>query len=71
MAMVYGERCLQVGDRQDDIKENFLLVYGHAHQQALKPDLIATVFQKTGIWPFNPNVITEEMMAPSHETQWK
>lgn len=52
-------------------KENFLLVYSHAHQQALKPDLIAAAFRKTGVWPFNPNVVTEEMMAPSYETQWK
>lgn len=49
-------------------KENFLGVYGAAHIRALTPDTIKSAFRKTGAWPFNPGIITEEMMAPSLET---
>ena len=49
-------------------KQNFLTIYGHAHIRALTPDIIRTAFRKTGVWPFNRNVITAEMMAPSKET---
>ncbi|KIM74511.1 hypothetical protein PILCRDRAFT_14402 [Piloderma croceum F 1598] len=33
----------------------------------MNPDTIHAAFQKTGIWPLDPNVITEVMMAPSKE----
>ncbi|EPQ53839.1 hypothetical protein GLOTRDRAFT_94965 [Gloeophyllum trabeum ATCC 11539] len=49
-------------------KENFLLVYGNAHLHALTQELVRTAFCKTGVAPFNPKVITPEMMAPSLET---
>ncbi|KIK93752.1 hypothetical protein PAXRUDRAFT_39500, partial [Paxillus rubicundulus Ve08.2h10] len=49
-------------------KSNFITVYGRAHQKVLTPELIRTAFEKTGVWPFNPNVVTREMMAPSLET---
>lgn len=49
-------------------KENFLAVYGAAHIQALIPEIIASAFRKTGVWPFNPKVVTGEMMAPSLES---
>lgn len=49
-------------------KSNFITIYGHAHLRALTPDLIRTAFRKTGVWPFNPTVISEQMMAPSKET---
>jgi hypothetical protein len=41
-------------------KENFLGIYSRAHLHALTPETIKSAFCKTGIWPFNHNVITEE-----------
>lgn len=49
-------------------KNNFLAIYGRAHVRALTVDNIKVAFKKTGVWPFNPNVVTEEMLAPSKET---
>jgi len=49
-------------------KTNFLGIYGQAHLRALTPDNIKASFRKTGVWPFDPSVVTEEMMAPSKET---
>lgn len=52
-------------------KKNFLGIYGRAHLRSLSAENITAAFRKTGVWPFNPNVITEEMMAPSKETSCK
>jgi DDE superfamily endonuclease len=52
-------------------KENFLKVYGEAHLKVLTSDLIKTAFCKVGIVPFNHNVVTPQMMAPSHDTSYK
>ena len=52
-------------------KETFLSIYGAAHIRALSPALVKKAFKKTGIWPFNPDVIPAEMMAPSKETSQK
>ena len=49
-------------------KETFLKIYGEAHIRTLRPDLIQKAFEKTGVFPFNPDVISPEMMAPSKET---
>jgi hypothetical protein len=49
-------------------KNNFLTVYGRAHVLALTPANIKAAFKKTGIWPFNPNVVTADMLAPSKAT---
>ncbi|KAF8239637.1 hypothetical protein L208DRAFT_1201091, partial [Tricholoma matsutake] len=49
-------------------KTNFLAIYGAAHKWALTSDIIKMVFEKTGVWPFNRDVVTPEMMAPSLET---
>jgi hypothetical protein len=49
-------------------KLNFLSVYGRAHVRAFTKANILAAFSKTGIVPFNPNVVTTEMMAPSLET---
>ncbi|KIK99437.1 hypothetical protein PAXRUDRAFT_132070, partial [Paxillus rubicundulus Ve08.2h10] len=49
-------------------KSNFILVYSKTHRKALTPENICATFHKTGVWPFNPNAITAEMMAPSLET---
>ena len=38
------------------------------HIKTLTPELIRKVFEKTGVAPFNPNVISPEMMALSRET---
>lgn len=49
-------------------KENFLAVYGAAHIRALTPEIISSAFRKTGVWPYNPSIVTTEMMAPSLES---
>ncbi|KIO07658.1 hypothetical protein M404DRAFT_103207, partial [Pisolithus tinctorius Marx 270] len=49
-------------------KKNFLAVYGPAHLKTLTCKNILAAFRKTGVWPFNPHVITSNMMAPSKET---
>jgi hypothetical protein len=54
--------------RQKVTKENFLAVYGAAHVKTLTAQNIQAAFRKTGVAPFNPNVVTVEMMAPSLET---
>ncbi|KDQ60033.1 hypothetical protein JAAARDRAFT_113007, partial [Jaapia argillacea MUCL 33604] len=52
-------------------KQNFLAVYGHAHICALTPTLIKMAFQKTEVWPYDPSVVSTEMLAPSIETLCK
>jgi hypothetical protein len=49
-------------------KANFVAIYTSAHQKALMPDNIRAAFKKTGAWPFNPEVVTKDMMAPSLKT---
>jgi hypothetical protein len=49
-------------------KSNFLAIYGAAHVRALTPETIKSAFRKTGVWPFNPKVVTDEMLAPALET---
>jgi hypothetical protein len=46
-------------------KTNFLSVYAQAHLKALTEENILAAFRKTGIVPFNPDMITDQMMAPS------
>ena len=46
-------------------KTNFLAIYAEAHIKTLMKENILAAFRKTGVVPFNPNVITDEMMAPS------
>ncbi|KIK74541.1 hypothetical protein PAXRUDRAFT_40352, partial [Paxillus rubicundulus Ve08.2h10] len=58
----------EASTRQKVIKSNFISVYSKAHREALTPENIHAAFCKTGVWPFNPNVVTAEMMAPSLET---
>lgn len=49
-------------------KSNFLSVISNAYTRALTPGNIRTAFRKTGIHPFNPDVVTPDMLAPSKET---
>jgi hypothetical protein len=48
-------------------KSKFLGIYRRAHLRTMNPDTIHAAFRKTGIWPLDPDVITEAMMAPSKE----
>ncbi|KDQ33603.1 hypothetical protein PLEOSDRAFT_1073814 [Pleurotus ostreatus PC15] len=57
--------------RQRLNKSNFLAIYGAAHIQALTPENIKAAFRKTGVYPFDRSVITQEMMAPSLETSFR
>ena len=43
-------------------------IYAKAHVQAFTKDNIHAAFRKTGVIPFNPDVVTDAMMAPSLET---
>jgi len=36
--------------------------------QTLSPSTIKSAFRKTGVWPFDPSVVTEDMMGPSKES---
>ena len=49
-------------------KTNFLAVYAEAHTKTLTPENIKAAFRKTGVIPFNPDVVTTDMMAPSQKT---
>lgn len=49
-------------------KTNFLSILSMAYMKALTPDLIKTAFWKTGIHPFNPDVITLAMLVTSKDT---
>ncbi|EIN03598.1 CENP-B protein, partial [Punctularia strigosozonata HHB-11173 SS5] len=49
-------------------KENFLAVYSAAHARAMTPSNIQMAFQKTGVWPYNPDIISKKAMAPAKET---
>jgi hypothetical protein len=48
-------------------KSNFLKIYGAAHVCAFTETNVRATFRKTGLIPFNPAVVTKEMMAPSIE----
>ncbi|KIJ70358.1 hypothetical protein HYDPIDRAFT_78831 [Hydnomerulius pinastri MD-312] len=52
-------------------KKNFLAIYGAAHVRALTVETIKSAFRKTGVWPFDPTVITTDVMAPALETSNK
>lgn len=43
-------------------------MYAEAQAKTLTPENIKAAFRKTGVIPFNPDVVTEEMMAPSLAT---
>lgn len=49
-------------------KMSFLEVYARAHFKTLTEANIKTAFRVTGIVPFNPDIITEDMMAPAWES---
>lgn len=49
-------------------KLNFMAVYAKAHTRTFTESNIRAAFAKTGIVPYNPGVITTEMMAPSLTT---
>ncbi|KIJ15691.1 hypothetical protein PAXINDRAFT_11291 [Paxillus involutus ATCC 200175] len=50
---------------QKVVKANFIMIYGRAHRAVLIPENIHSAFEAMGVWPFNPHVVTAEMMAPS------
>lgn len=52
-------------------KVNFLTIFGRAHIRALTPDLAKTAFRKTGLLPFNRDVVLKAQMAPSKESSCK
>lgn len=49
-------------------KTSFLEIYGRAHIRAITEDTILSAFRKTGVHPFNPDVVTDDMLAPSKES---
>jgi hypothetical protein len=48
-------------------KDNFVEVYSKAHVKGMTHKNILAVFKKTGLHPFNPNMVTVAMLAPSLE----
>ena len=52
-------------------KGDFVEVFGKALKEAFTKETVLAVFQATGIFPFNPNVITEQQMKPSLVTSTK
>jgi len=46
-------------------KENYLALIEGPYKHAFTVSNIKAGFKKTGVWPFNPSVITPAMMAPS------
>jgi hypothetical protein len=49
-------------------KANFLAIYAEAQEKILTVNNIKTAFRVTGVIPFNPDVVTDEMMGPSLTT---
>jgi hypothetical protein len=49
-------------------KKNLITIYSRARVYALQPDFIHTAFQKCGIEPFDPSVISEQDMAAAEKT---
>ncbi|KIK02681.1 hypothetical protein K443DRAFT_5957 [Laccaria amethystina LaAM-08-1] len=49
-------------------KEDFAKVWGGAYIKAFTEENIRSAFKKTGIWPYNPDVITPEQMKPAEAT---
>ena len=49
-------------------KGDFAKVFGMAYLKAFTEDTIRAAFRVTGVFPFNPDVITKKQMAPSLTT---
>ena len=49
-------------------KHNLVKYYSRARSTAFVGDTIRSAFRKTGIWPYNPEVIEEAAFAPSLNT---
>jgi len=49
-------------------KQNLLVFYTKAREHALKKSTIISAFTKTGIWPFNHNVLELSTFEPSKNT---
>lgn len=52
-------------------KEDFTEVFGKAFTKAFTPETVKAAFRATGIYPYDPTVITEEQMKPSLATSTK
>ncbi|EIM86965.1 CENP-B protein, partial [Stereum hirsutum FP-91666 SS1] len=49
-------------------KADFTGVFGKAFLEAFTPETIKAAFEKTGVYPFNPNAISAKQMRPSEAT---
>jgi hypothetical protein len=54
--------------REPVSKGAFTGVFGRAFLRAFDEDTVRAAFEATGIYPFNPDVITEKQMKPSLPT---
>lgn len=52
-------------------KSDFAGVFGHAYLQAFTPVTVKAAFAATGVYLFNPNIISEKQMRPSLPTSTK
>jgi hypothetical protein len=69
LALAWSKEVQAVKDRGYKItKNNFLSYYSQARTPVFTPDLIASAFERCGIWPINRDVITEWDTAPADNT---
>lgn len=69
LALAWSKEVQRVKNRGYKItKNNFLSYYSQARDPVFTPDLIASAFERCGIWPINRDVITECDTAPADNT---
>ena len=67
--VLWGEKLHELDRNEEKVtKTNFLVVYGEVQKGAFTPENVQKGFEATGIHPFNPQVITDDQVAPSLAT---
>ncbi|KIY52235.1 DDE-domain-containing protein, partial [Fistulina hepatica ATCC 64428] len=51
--------------RKPPAKADFTSLFGSAYLRAFTPETVKAAFEKTGIYPFNPNAVTATQTKPS------
>ncbi len=67
LKMNWGEACRKWAETHLEKigKNNFFGIYGAVHTTSLTPSNIKSAWRKAGIVPFNPDVVSHDMLAPS------
>lgn len=75
--VIFAVIKLYIGQERDEYyrkykkpleKANFLEIYTRAHIRALTSENVKAAFRATGVWPYNPNIVSIDMLAPSKES---